>query len=158
MLVLKTTTSQVVDLRRRVELEGIEPSTSSMPSMVRIDQQGCRKGLLEDHSGGYRSLPQFGQLASSAFHPLVACVAVNTAARRHVGRAAHTNTWIIEKVAHSHPLPCLLDCVDPPTSSQSAVTTDALSGAMSWSVMKTTTSQVVDLRRRVELEGVALSA
>ena len=24
------------------------------------------EGLLEDHSGGYRSLPQFGQLASSA--------------------------------------------------------------------------------------------
>ena len=30
-LVLKTTTPQVVDLRRHVELEGIEPSTSSMP-------------------------------------------------------------------------------------------------------------------------------
>ena len=43
--VLKTETPQVVDLRRHVELEGIEPSTSSMPSKVRIDQQGCRKGL-----------------------------------------------------------------------------------------------------------------
>ena len=30
-LVLKTETPQVVDLRRHVELEGIEPSTSSMP-------------------------------------------------------------------------------------------------------------------------------
>jgi len=41
-----------------VELEGIEPSTSSMPSMVRIDQQSSRKGLvLEDHSGGYRIKP-----------------------------------------------------------------------------------------------------
>ncbi len=48
-LVLKTETPQVVDLRCHVELEGIEPSTSSMPSMVRIDQQGCRKGLLVDH-------------------------------------------------------------------------------------------------------------
>ena len=44
-LVLKTTTPQVVDLRRHVELEGIEPSTSSMPSMVRTDQQSSRKGL-----------------------------------------------------------------------------------------------------------------
>ncbi len=44
-LVLKTTTPQVVDLRRHVELEGIEPSTSSMPSKVRIDLQGSRKGL-----------------------------------------------------------------------------------------------------------------
>jgi len=41
-----------------VELEGIEPSTSSMPSKVRIDRQGLRKGLvLEDHTGGYRIEP-----------------------------------------------------------------------------------------------------
>jgi hypothetical protein len=31
---LKTETPQVVDLRRHVELEGIEPSTSSMPLMT----------------------------------------------------------------------------------------------------------------------------
>ena len=42
VFVLKTKAPQVADLRRQVELEGIEPSTSSMPSMVRIDQQGCR--------------------------------------------------------------------------------------------------------------------
>jgi len=67
VLVLKTRAPQVVDLRRHVELEGIEPSTSSMPSMVRIDQQPCQRGLvLQGHFGGYRSLPQFGQLASSA--------------------------------------------------------------------------------------------
>ncbi len=41
-----------------MELEGIEPSTSSMPSKVRIDQQSSRKGLvLEDHSGGFRIEP-----------------------------------------------------------------------------------------------------
>ena len=42
-LVLKTETPQVVDLRRHVELEGIEPSTSSMPwggqrGRVELDQ------------------------------------------------------------------------------------------------------------------------
>ena len=58
VFVLKTRAPQVVDLRRHVELEGIEPSTSSMPSMVRIDQQSSRKGLvLEDHADGFRIEP-----------------------------------------------------------------------------------------------------
>ena len=58
VFVLKTETPQVADLRCHVELEGIEPSTSSMPSMVRIDQQSSRKGpVLGDHSGGYRIEP-----------------------------------------------------------------------------------------------------
>ncbi len=30
---------------------------SSTPSTLRADQQGCQKGLLEDHSGGYRIEP-----------------------------------------------------------------------------------------------------
>ena len=58
VFVLKTKAPQVADLRRQVELEGIEPSTSSMPSMVRIDQQSSRKGLvLEDHADGFRIEP-----------------------------------------------------------------------------------------------------
>ncbi len=57
-IVLKTETPQIADLRRHVELEGIEPSTSSMPSKVRIDQQSSWKGLvLEDHAGGFRNEP-----------------------------------------------------------------------------------------------------
>ncbi len=42
-LVLKTTTPQVVDLRRHVELEGIEPSTSSMPSMSNRSEHGSER-------------------------------------------------------------------------------------------------------------------
>ena len=49
----KTETPQVVDLRchverEGVELEGIEPSTSSMPSKARIDQMTARLSALQE--------------------------------------------------------------------------------------------------------------
>ena len=48
MFVLKTKAPQVADLRRQVELEGIEPSTSSMPSKARIDQMTARLSALQE--------------------------------------------------------------------------------------------------------------
>jgi hypothetical protein len=48
VLVLKTETPQVADLRCHVELEGIEPSTSSKPC------RGCQGGAIKESFHGNR--------------------------------------------------------------------------------------------------------